>query len=88
MTGAQHPALFIQGVTKTFGRLIAVDSIDLEVRDGEFVTLLGPSGSGKTTTLNMVAGFLQPTAGQIMIGGRDATHVPPHKRGIGMVFQN
>jgi len=88
MTGAQHPALLIQGVTKTFGRLIAVDSIDLEVRDGEFVTLLGPSGSGKTTTLNMVAGFLQPTAGQIMIGGRDATHVPPHKRGIGMVFQN
>jgi putative spermidine/putrescine transport system ATP-binding protein len=83
-----HSALIMQGVTKVFGSLVAVDAIDLELRNGEFMTLLGPSGSGKTTTLNMVAGFLRPTKGTISIGGRDATHIPAHKRGIGMVFQN
>jgi putative spermidine/putrescine transport system ATP-binding protein len=88
MTDGPQPALVMEDVTKVFGALIAVDAIDLELRNGEFMTLLGPSGSGKTTTLNMVAGFLQPTKGRITIGGRDATRIPPHKRGIGMVFQN
>jgi putative spermidine/putrescine transport system ATP-binding protein len=88
MTEVPQPALLMRSVTRTFGSLVAVDAIDLELRKGEFMTLLGPSGSGKTTTLNMVAGFLQPTAGRVLIDGRDATQTPPHKRGIGMVFQN
>jgi putative spermidine/putrescine transport system ATP-binding protein len=88
VTEVTQPALSMKGVTRTFGNLVAVDAIDLELRKGEFMTLLGPSGSGKTTTLNMVAGFLQPTAGRVLIDGRDATKTPPHKRGIGMVFQN
>src|SRR6185436_1192977 len=58
------------------------------VRVGEFVTLLGPSGSGKTTTLRMVAGFTSPTSGTIEVDGRDMTRVPPHRRDVGMVFQN
>ncbi|UCI31936.1 ABC transporter ATP-binding protein [Mesorhizobium sp. B4-1-4] len=81
-------ALVMQGVTKKYGNHVAVDAINLELRRGEFMTLLGPSGSGKTTTLNMVAGFVHPTAGRVLIDGQDATHIPPHKRGIGMVFQN
>lgn len=88
MAEVSKPSLILQGITKAFSSLVAVDAIDLELRRGEFLTLLGSSGSGKTTTLNMVAGFIQPTAGRILIDGRDATHIPPHKRGIGMVFQN
>jgi len=65
-----------------------VDGIDLDVRPGEFLTLLGPSGSGKTTTLRMVAGFMAPTSGSIEIDGSDMTRVPPHRRDVGMVFQN
>ncbi|RUV01931.1 ABC transporter ATP-binding protein [Mesorhizobium sp. M6A.T.Cr.TU.017.01.1.1] len=88
MADVSQPALILQGVTKAFASLVAVDAIDLELRTGEFLTLLGSSGSGKTTTLNMVAGFIKPTEGRILIDGHDATHIPPHKRGIGMVFQN
>lgn len=66
----------------------AVDAIDLTIRPGEFMTLLGPSGSGKTTTLNLIAGFLQPTSGSILLGDRDLTAVPPSKRSFGMVFQD
>ncbi|MGY4601583.1 putative spermidine/putrescine transport system ATP-binding protein [Bradyrhizobium sp. GM22.5] len=88
LADATQPALRMQAVTKAFKKLTAVDAIDLELRKGEFMTLLGSSGSGKTTTLNMVAGFLQPTSGRIFIEGLDATHIPSHKRGIGMVFQN
>jgi len=84
----EHPALVIRGLRKLFGDATAVDGVDLEVRRGEFVTLLGPSGSGKTTTLRMVAGFLAPTAGSIEIDGSDMTRVPPHRRDVGMVFQN
>ena len=68
--------------------MAAVDGVDLEVRQGEFITLLGPSGSGKTTTLRMIAGFTQPSAGGIEIDGADMTNVPPHRRDVGMVFQN
>lgn len=70
------------------GEVLAVDSINLEVKTGELVTILGPSGCGKTTTLRMVAGFEFPTSGSIMIGGRDVAQVPPNKRGVSMVFQS
>jgi putative spermidine/putrescine transport system ATP-binding protein len=83
-----RPALVLRGLRKSFGDAAAVDGVDLEVRRGEFVTLLGPSGSGKTTTLRMVAGFTTPTGGSIEIDGADMTRVPPHRRDVGMVFQN
>ncbi|MBL8573026.1 MAG: ABC transporter ATP-binding protein [Hyphomicrobiaceae bacterium] len=70
------------------GRTLVVRQLDLLVARGEFLTLLGPSGSGKTTTLMMLAGFETPTRGLITLEGRDITRVPPHKRGLGMVFQN
>ena len=73
---------------KTFGATVAVDRFDLSVEQGAFVSLLGPSGCGKTTTLRMIAGFEQPTAGQIAIAGEDMTNVPPNKRQLGMVFQS
>ncbi len=70
------------------GETLVVRDLNLSVRRGEFVTLLGPSGSGKTTTLMMLAGFESPTRGSIQLGGSEITRTPPHKRGIGMVFQN
>ncbi len=84
----ERPALVLRGLRKSFGDAIAVDGVDLEVRRGEFVTLLGPSGSGKTTTLRMVAGFMAPSGGSIEIDGSDMTRVPPYRRDVGMVFQN
>jgi putative spermidine/putrescine transport system ATP-binding protein len=87
-TGAAKPALVLRGLRKTFANAIAVDGVDLEVRRGEFLTLLGPSGSGKTTTLRLVAGFMSPSGGSIEIDGRDMTRVPPYQRDVGMVFQN
>ena len=86
--GAIPPALAIRGVRKLFGEFPAVDGIDLEVRRGEFITLLGPSGSGKTTTLRMIAGFLTQDEGSIEIAGREMRRVPPYRRDVGMVFQN
>ena len=80
--------LVLQSLTKRYPGLIAVDRVDLEVADGEFLTLLGPSGSGKTSTLMMIAGFTPPSGGEILIGGRPITGVPPEKRNIGVVFQN
>jgi putative spermidine/putrescine transport system ATP-binding protein len=87
-TGDERPALVLQDLRKVFGDVVACDDVDLEVRRGEFVTLLGPSGSGKTTTLRMIAGFTTPSGGSIEIDGRDMTRVPPHRRNVGMVFQN
>ena len=81
-------ALLIHDLVKRYGDVAAVDGIDLEVRDGEFLTLLGPSGSGKTTTLRMIAGFTSQTSGTIEIGGSDMSRVPPYRRDVGMVFQN
>ncbi len=86
----QHDVLAaFRGVRKTFdGETLVVRDLDLDIRRGEFLTLLGPSGSGKTTTLMMLAGFETPTAGEITLEGRSLARLPPHKRDIGMVFQN
>ncbi|KAB2847328.1 MAG: ABC transporter ATP-binding protein [Hyphomicrobiaceae bacterium] len=84
---AKGEPISFSSVTKCFGSTFAVDRVSLEVRAGEFLSLLGPSGSGKTTLLMMVAGFERPTSGAIRLGNRDLTHVPPNKRGVGMVFQ-
>jgi spermidine/putrescine ABC transporter ATP-binding subunit len=80
--------VFIRNVSKHFGDVKAVDEISFSIRGGEFLTLLGPSGSGKTTLLNMIAGFFRPTRGQILIGAKDITSLPPEKRDVGMTFQN
>ena len=80
--------LKIRSLRKTYGPVVALDSADIDMRAGEFLTLLGPSGSGKTTLLWAVAGLNDPDRGQIWIDGREATHLPPFQRGIGMVFQN
>jgi putative spermidine/putrescine transport system ATP-binding protein len=76
------------GVSKAYGRTVAVNNVSLEVGEGEFVTLLGPSGSGKTTTLMLIAGFERPTGGQILMRGESVVARPPEKRDIGMVFQS
>ena len=78
----------IRDVTKTYGRTAALDNVSLEIASGEFITLLGPSGSGKTTLLLVLAGFIRPDSGEIRFGDSEVTLVPPHKREIGMVFQN
>ncbi len=82
----------LQGLTKRFGRTTAVDGVDLEIRDGEFVTLLGPSGCGKTTTLRLLAGFLTPDAGRVLVDGELYSSpeqcLPPERRQMGMVFQS
>lgn len=85
----QPPLVRFAGVQKTYdGESLVVRDLDLEIRRGEFLTLLGPSGSGKTTTLMMLAGFESPTAGEISLAGVPITRTPPHKRNFGMVFQN
>ncbi|MGR3913449.1 MAG: ABC transporter ATP-binding protein [Gammaproteobacteria bacterium] len=78
----------VRAVTKTYGALRALDSIDLDVRSGEFLTLLGPSGSGKTTLLMVLAGFTRPDSGSVRFGGSEMIRMPPHRREIGMVFQH
>ncbi len=75
-------------VTKRFGDFVAVDAINLEVRNGEFFSLLGPSGCGKTTTLRMIGGFEEPTHGLIELSGQDVTWLPPYRRNVNTVFQN
>jgi putative spermidine/putrescine transport system ATP-binding protein len=83
------PAISLRGVRKEFpGGVVAVHELDLDVADGEFVTLLGPSGSGKTTVLRMIAGFERPTAGTVSLGGRDVTAAPPFERDVHTVFQD
>jgi spermidine/putrescine ABC transporter ATP-binding subunit len=84
----QGARLELIGLTKLYGDVVAADQVTLDISPGEFITLLGPSGSGKTTTLMMVAGFVLPTAGQILVNGEDIAFRPPHKRNVGMVFQN
>jgi putative spermidine/putrescine transport system ATP-binding protein len=84
-----EPLVEFCGIRKSYdGETCVVDDLDLQVRRGEFLTLLGPSGSGKTTALMMLAGFERPTDGRILLAGRDIARLPPHKRDIGVVFQN
>ncbi|HZT18792.1 MAG TPA: ABC transporter ATP-binding protein [Dongiaceae bacterium] len=78
----------LRGIVKLFDSYRAIDGLNLDIEPGEFITLLGPSGSGKSTTLMMIAGFEQPTAGEILIDGSVVTRTPPYRRNIGMVFQN
>ncbi|MEE8256937.1 MAG: ATP-binding cassette domain-containing protein, partial [Acidobacteriota bacterium] len=78
----------LEGVSKFYGSVCAVDRLSLSIDQGESVALLGPSGCGKTTTLNLLAGFLEPDAGTIRIGDRDVVGIPPNKRNLGMVFQS
>ena len=81
-------AIELHGLTKRYGEETVVDTIAASIAPGEFFSLLGPSGSGKTTTLMMVAGFVHPDGGTVLVDGRDIAAVPPQKRGFGMVFQN
>lgn len=82
------PGLRLINLFKQFGKTTAVDHINLDIQDGEILTLLGPSGCGKTTTLRCIAGFLIPNEGEIYLGDRQVTTLPPEKRDIGFVFQN
>ncbi len=87
---AQTPttAVRLEGVTKRFGSVTAVDDLDLEIRDGEFFAMLGPSGSGKTTVLRMIAGFEEPTSGRVYLDGEDVTGRAPFARNVNTVFQD
>ncbi|MFC4986838.1 ABC transporter ATP-binding protein [Saliphagus infecundisoli] len=78
----------LKDITKKYGDVQAVENMDLEIKDGEFVCLVGPSGCGKSTTLEMMAGLTEPSAGTVTIGDRDVTYLPPKDRNIAMVFQN
>ncbi|HBD00197.1 MAG TPA: ABC transporter ATP-binding protein, partial [Lachnoclostridium sp.] len=71
-----------------YGNFTAIKELNLTIKDGEFFTFLGPSGCGKTTTLRSLVGFIEPSAGQIIIDGKDVTHTPVEERKIGMVFQS
>jgi putative spermidine/putrescine transport system ATP-binding protein len=81
-------AVELEGLTKRYGDVRAVDGLDLEIRRGEFFTMLGPSGSGKTTTLRLIGGFERPDAGRIMLGGVDVAGKPPYQRDVNTVFQD
>lgn len=78
----------LSSLTKSFGALVAVNNLDLDLEQGELVAFLGPSGCGKTTTLRMIAGFERADSGEIYLGGREVTNLPPERRDAGMVFQN
>ena len=78
----------LRACTRDYARVRAVDALDLTVYEGEFLSLLGPSGCGKTTTLHLIAGFVEPSAGRVLIDGEDVTGRPPHLRGLGVVFQS
>ncbi len=82
------PAIRLDGLTKSFGQVAAVQNIDLEIQEGEFFSMLGPSGSGKTTVLRMIAGFEKPTSGRVFLSGQDVTDKAPFDREVNTVFQD
>jgi len=86
--GTRHGAVQLDGVSKHFGEVRAVDGIDLVVADGEFFSMLGPSGSGKTTCLRLIAGFEHPTKGSVWLDGEDVTRLAPYERDVNTVFQD
>src|SRR6478736_5461916 len=81
-------AVAFRGVNKSYGGVLALKDFSLEIAPGEFMTFLGPSGSGKTTALNILAGFLDATAGEVLIDGKPVLDLPPERRNVGMVFQS
>jgi putative spermidine/putrescine transport system ATP-binding protein len=83
-----EPAIRLDGLTKSFGKVTAVDGIDMTIAEGEFFSMLGPSGSGKTTVLRMIAGFEQPSGGSVWLEGRDVTRQAPFERDVNTVFQD
>jgi putative spermidine/putrescine transport system ATP-binding protein len=85
---AASPAVRLNGIRRTYGDVVAIDKLDLDIAEGEFFTLLGPSGSGKTTTLRVIAGFEQPDEGHVELAGLDVTSVPPSERDVNTVFQD
>ncbi|HET8821075.1 MAG TPA: ABC transporter ATP-binding protein [Thermoleophilaceae bacterium] len=88
MTHSGDAAVRLNGTRKTYGDVVAVDRVDLDIAEDEFFTLLGPSGSGKTTCLRMIAGFERPDEGSVELAGRDVTDVPPYERDVNTVFQD
>jgi len=86
--GTAGAAVTLESVVKRFGDVVAVDGVDLEVREGEFFSMLGPSGSGKTTCLRMIAGFEAPTSGRVLLGGEDVSDLAPYERDVNTVFQD
>jgi spermidine/putrescine transport system ATP-binding protein len=87
-TPTGEPAVSLRGLTKVFAGRTVVDTVDLDIAAGEFFSLLGPSGCGKTTTLRMIGGFTDPTAGTVRVGGADVTATPPQRRDVNTVFQS
>ena len=88
LSGLENTVIEISHVSKQFGDFKAVDDANFGIRQGEFFSMLGPSGCGKTTTLRMIAGFEQPTSGEVRLDGKDVSKVPPYKRNVNTVFQN
>ncbi|MHB0791035.1 ABC transporter ATP-binding protein [Bradyrhizobium sp. 5.13L] len=87
-TDVKTGGITLHNLQKRYGSAMAVDDVSLSVSPGEFISLLGPSGSGKTTTLMMIAGFEMPTSGQVLLDEKDITRLPPHRRELGVIFQN
>jgi putative spermidine/putrescine transport system ATP-binding protein len=88
VTSSAEVDIALEGIRKTYGDVVAVDSVELEIARGEFFTMLGPSGSGKTTTLRMIAGFERPDTGRVLLDGTDVTARPPYARDVNTVFQD
>src|SRR5690606_28804629 len=78
----------LESLVKSYGRVTALDGVDLDVRAGELVTVVGPSGSGKSTILRLIAGLEEPDAGRVLVDGRDVSRLPPKRRSVAMVFQD